>query len=206
MTKKKTKAKAKKKVLDTREKLFVAYLIADTDHNVEKAALDAGYAASTAAGKAYGWVGQSRSKSTKPHVWQAYQNALERIVGKLEVSRERIELEYARLALLDPGDFYDENDELLPISKMPEDARRCLTGVKVKALFAGKGPGQEQISTITEIKHSDKKPALDSLAKFKGYVIERKETTLPDGSKVTETVTNLSRKELMAIAAKGKIK
>jgi phage terminase small subunit len=202
MTKKKTKTKAKKKVMDTREKLFVAYLIADPDHDVEKAALDAGYAASTAISNAYQWTSGSKKNSTKPHVWQAYQSALEKIVGKLEVSRERLELEYARLALLNPKDFYDKTTgALLPIHDMPEDAVRCLTGTKTKVIFSGKG-SEKEAALVTEVKYGEKKPALDSLAKFMGYVTERKETTTnKDGTKITETITTLSREELMKIAA-----
>ena len=55
------------KQLDAREQRFVDEYLIDLDP--KRAAIEAGYSASTADIKSYGWV--SKSKSTKPHVFAA---------------------------------------------------------------------------------------------------------------------------------------
>ena len=59
-------------------------------------------------------------------VAEAIAQAMDERSRRLEISKERVLLELARIALLDPGDLFDAAGNLLPIHAMPEDARRAI--------------------------------------------------------------------------------
>jgi len=74
------------KRFDAREQRFVEEYLIDLDP--KRAALAAGYAASTADIKSYGWV--SNSKSTKPHVFAAIIDALAARSERTQITADRV--------------------------------------------------------------------------------------------------------------------
>jgi hypothetical protein len=52
----------------------------------------------------------------------------------LELTAARIDRERARVALLDPAQLFDESGNLLPVRRMPEDARRAIASVKLRTV------------------------------------------------------------------------
>ena len=48
---------------------------------------------------------------------------------ELDVTRERVLREQARIAFADPGQMLDEDGDLLPLHEMPEDIRRAISGM-----------------------------------------------------------------------------
>jgi hypothetical protein len=46
-----------------------------------------------------------------------------------QVTVERVIQEFATIAFLDPTDFFDATERLLPLAEMPERARRTLAAV-----------------------------------------------------------------------------
>ena len=90
--------KADKKQLSKKERAFVREYAKDC--NATSAAERAGYAPTTANKKAPMWVGKSRAKSTKPHVWDAVDEAQRKLQEKTGISVERVVEELATVGML----------------------------------------------------------------------------------------------------------
>lgn len=72
----------------------------------------------------------------------------------------RILQELMRIAFFDPKDLYHENGDPRDLSDIPEDARRCISGIE----FAIEGKG-EYATTIKKYKILDKHKALENLGR-----------------------------------------
>lgn len=75
------------KPLDNRERLFVEFYLASEKLDPMEAAIKAGYAATVASAKSYGWVGNVRSK---PHVYAAVRAGMERIANEAQIDQQMI--------------------------------------------------------------------------------------------------------------------
>lgn len=152
-----------KKNLDRREELFVEeYLV---DLNIERAALAAGYSKSTARTRAFKWV--SSGQQQKPHLITAIQKAFKKRSERTEITQDRVLEELAKLAFADPRKFFDENDNLKPITELDADTAACLSSMDIVKQKVGKGEGSET-ETVKKIRFVDKKGALDSIARHLG--------------------------------------
>lgn len=76
---------------------------------------------------------------------------------RLEATEERVKLEYARLALFDVRNLYDENGKLLPLDSLDDNTAAAIASIE----FGPKG-------RIDKIRFIDKKGALDSISKHLG--------------------------------------
>lgn len=91
-----------------------------------------------------------------------------KVADKLELSRERVLKELARLAFLNPKKFYDENGNLKAIQDLDDDTAACLTGMDVEDLFEGYGQDRQYIGKVKKIKYAGKNSAVDMLMKYFG--------------------------------------
>jgi len=92
----------------------------------------------------------------------------------MDIEEERIIREVAVIAFNDPAKFFDADGNLLPITEMPEEARRALAGFEVEQLFEFiPGEGKTPNGTVTKIRIRDKMPALLALMKKLGILTER---------------------------------
>lgn len=140
------------KDLNERQKEFCRAYIT-LDFNGTKAAIKAGYSKKTA--------GQIASELlTNPKIKDYLKLIQDNWRERLGITRERISLELQRMAFVDTKDFYNDEGELIPIHKLPEDASRALVGFEATAI--GK------ISTLKKIK-ADKAKALEMLIRMEGY-------------------------------------
>ncbi len=105
--KQETKANQKtaKGQLTAKEERFVFEYL--KDHNAEAAARRAGYADTTARGKAHSWVCRSRDRcpANKQHVWDAVQQGTEALRDDNKDTVERLIEEYERLAFQDTANI-----------------------------------------------------------------------------------------------------
>jgi phage terminase small subunit len=145
--------------LNARQQKFV--LEYQVDQVATQAAIRAGYAPRSAA------VTASRLL-TKANIGEAIAKAQAKAAAKAEVTVERVLKEYARIAFADIAQAYDDHGNLLPVSQMPEDIRRALTGIEITELF---GDGKE-IGRLKKVRFAQKVPALDSLATHLGIFAE----------------------------------
>lgn len=144
--------------LNPKQQRFVdEYLI---DLNATQAAIRAGYSQKTAGSQGFDLL-------KKPEIQEAIEKARAKTARKLEITRERVLEEYAKLAFLDPRRFYNADGTLKRVPDMDDDAAAALQGFEVDEIRMGEG---SQVSgTTTKIKWHDKKAALDSIARMMGW-------------------------------------
>lgn len=93
---------------------------------------------------------------------------------KTRVTVERILEEYAKLAFHDVRKLYDDEGNLIPVPQLGDDEAGAVAGIEVSTMTTGavqgaKGKGEALSKTkTTKIRLTDKKAALDSLAKHIG--------------------------------------
>lgn len=148
------------KLTGKQEAFCQAYLI---DFNGAKAARLAGYAEESS------HVEASRLLSSANI--QARINELRIQMGKgFNITRERIAQELARIGFFDIRSAYDENGELVPIKDLDDSTAAAIAGIEVSNNWDRDENGKPVITgELKKIKISDKRAALDSLAKLMGY-------------------------------------
>jgi phage terminase small subunit len=94
-----------------------------------------------------------------------------RQIKRHDVTIDRVIAEYAKLAFLDIRKAFDENGNLKPIHELDDDTAAAVSGLEVdkKVSKMADENGEPMVeSYLHKIKLSDKKGALDSLAKTLG--------------------------------------
>lgn len=145
--------------LTKKQKLFVEeYLI---DLNATQAAIRAGYSPDTA--KEIGC-----ENLTKPNIRNAIDKALAERSRRTGINQDRVLMELARIALLNPANVVDFKNATIREDATPDDLA-AVASVKVKHFPTKEGEGIER-----EIKFYDKNKALDAIGRhmgmFKGKV------------------------------------
>lgn len=94
---------------------------------------------------------------------------------KFEVTNDRITQELAFLAFNDPGEFYDDEGNLLSIHSIPEEARRALGKLDVEELFEMVDGERVYVGRLKKLGITDKVKALALLVKIQGMVTDKHE-------------------------------
>ncbi|KUZ35266.1 terminase small subunit [Burkholderia territorii] len=189
---------AAKKDLTPKQALFVDEYLRDM--NATQAAIRAGYSAKTAETQGPRLLGNVR-------VQQAISAARERLAKKFEITRERVMLEYARLAFADPRNFFHADGTLKRVPELDDDAAAALAAFEVMEEFDGSGKDRFQIGVTSKVKWADKKGALDSIAKIMGWSVDRvkSEVSGPDGAPIevnsTVDTSKLTIEQLRVLAS-----
>jgi len=157
------------KKLTAKQQVFVQeYLV---DLNATQAAIRAGYSPKSA--RAYG-----AENLTKPDIAAALQEAMQKREERTEITQDMVLREYAKLAFLDPRRFYDDDGNLLPVKDLPDDVAAALASMEVVFERDGEDDkGRPQFAAVRKIKFSDKKAALDSIARHLGMFKDKTELT-----------------------------
>jgi len=146
-----------KRGLTPKQEAFVReYLI---DLNATQAAIRAGYSKKTAHP-----IGAENLQ--KPAIAKAIQRVMDERARKVEVTQERVLREFAKIAFLDPRQFFDSKGRLREITSLPEDVAAGIAG-----LHSSEIPGKKEgdpLTLVKKIKFADKLKALDSLARHLG--------------------------------------
>ena len=161
----------KKGLTPKQERFIQEYLI---DLNATQAAIRAGYSQKTA-------HPMGAENLRKPTIAAAITKAQLERAKRTEITQDRVLEEYAKLAFLNPKHFYDDKGQLIPIHELPDEVAAALTGMDITTAY---NKENETFDTIKKIKYSDKKGALDSLAKHLGMFIERLAVTDTEGKDV----------------------
>jgi phage terminase small subunit len=148
------------------------YLI---DLNATQAAIRAGYSEKTAYS-----AGERLLRNVE--VAEAIAAKRKRLEVKTEITQERVLLEYARIAFLDPRKLLDNTGRPLPIQELDDDTARGIAGIKVvdKYTPSTEEGGLPDISTVLEYRLVDKKGALDSVARHLGMFNDKLNLNVTD--------------------------
>ena len=106
-----------RKGLSARQRRFIAECVGGA--SATQAAIRAGYSPKTARSIAC-------ENLTKP----AIKEEIERLLAPLIVPPERVAQELQCAALLQPKDLVDENGQMIPLQKLPDDAARAIASIK----------------------------------------------------------------------------
>ncbi|KVL84170.1 terminase small subunit [Burkholderia stagnalis] len=170
------------------------------DLNGTQAAIRAGYSA-----KAASQIGSRLLANAK--VQAAITAARERLAKKFEITRERVMLEYARLAFADPRSFFREDGTLKRVPELDDDTAAALAGFEVTEEFDGSGEDRMQVGVTSKVKWSDKRAALDSISKVMGWSVDRVKAEVsgldggPIDVKTTVDMSKLSIEQLRVLAS-----
>jgi phage terminase small subunit len=101
-----------------------------------------------------------------------------------EVTVDRVVSEYGKIAFLDIRKAFTEDGDLKAIVALDDDTAAAVAGVEFEEVFEQDGRKRVHVGRIHKIKLSDKKGALDSLAKFLGMFTDKLELTGKDGKPI----------------------
>lgn len=148
------------KLTDKQARFVEEYLI---DLNATQAAIRAGYSEKTAQ-----VIGAENL--SKPMIADAIAKARKKTSDKLEITRERVLIEMARIAFSDPRKMFDEDGQLLPIVDMDDDTVAAIGGVdmNMRSVRGPDGESTNETEGVHKIKVWDKNSALEKLSKHLG--------------------------------------
>lgn len=144
--------------ISDRQRLFCREYL--KDFNATQAATRAGYSKKSARI-------QGCQLLTNPNIQTELARLATEIVKKNDITPDKVVNELARLAFLDPADFFDDDQNLLSIKDMPEHARRAIAGIEIDAVKMKNSVGEEKITTRTsKVKITRKEKALELLGRY----------------------------------------
>jgi phage terminase small subunit len=146
-----------------RERFILEYL---KDGNAAQASIRAGYSGKGGANA----VGARLLANAS--ICERIRAARDRLDHELNLSVERVLREQMRIAFMDPAQLFDADGNLLPINRMPVDARRAITGIEVEEIYDYDRGTKTRVGTLRKVRFANKQPALDSLTKHLGILRE----------------------------------
>ncbi len=99
---------------------------------------------------------------------------------KVELTAEQVLREIKTAAFLDPLQLFAEDGTLLPLSRMPEAARRAIAGLEVEELFDGRGEDRRMIGYLKKIKLVSKEGTLTLAGRHLGMFTDKTEVTVKE--------------------------
>ena len=161
------------KDISVRAKQFIYHLLADPARNQTNAAIKAGYNKSSA------HVHANRLLK-KDKVRDSIERGLAAQQARTEITADRILQELFRLGCADPRQAFDEEGQLLPIHKMPEDIRRCIASFEVEDITIG----ANKVGVLKKVRFWDKGRSLDTLASHLQLLVKKVQLSGPNGGPI----------------------
>jgi phage terminase small subunit len=91
------------------------------------------------------------------------------------VTVERVIAEYAKLGFFDPRNLFHDDGKPKEISELDDETAAALAGLDVQEVYDGYGEDRKFVGYTKKYKLTDKKGALDSMAKYLGMFTEKVE-------------------------------
>lgn len=143
--------------------------------DAKKAAMNIGYSPSYANEIAGQLLQRYRSKIMA---------LVEERLHTIDVNETMLLSEMAKLATVNPSDFYDENGQLIPLPDLPRHVAAAISSFKVERILVTPGNKEKNIQPVYkdvyEYKMWDKKGANEILMKHLGMIAEKKVLTGPN--------------------------
>lgn len=148
--------------LSHRQRLFADEFLVNGG-NAKKAAEKAGYPP----GRAAEVAGSRLLKSKK--VIAYIDQRTKPLFDKYEITQDRVMRTYAVLAWFDVRNFYREDGSLKHVNELDEDTALALNGMEVDEVKVTKKGETTTITQTAKVKFADRKAALDSICRIKGW-------------------------------------
>ena len=162
------------------ERFVVEYVASD---NATTSAINAGYSENGA-----GQTGHNLLKHPEISAEIARRKAAinKRVLGRYEITRERIVEELAKLGLSNAGDYtaFDaEGNPVTDFSEVTRDQMAAVQEITSEVYTEGRGKDAQRVKR-TKFKLYDKRAALMDLAKLEGHVVDRQQLSGPNGGPI----------------------
>lgn len=191
------------KTIEPKHKLLADFYLSN-GFNKKQAGISAGFAPGRA-------DRTSVAILRRPEVAAYVESKLKKVDNKMELTRERILQEVARVALFDPRKMFREDGSLMNIHEMDEDTARCITSMEIekavkqikKKQDRGEEVTQEEaIAIITKkVKTTSKEKGLELAMRHHGMLNDSLALTGANGGPIM--VGLVSDAELERIAMGG---
>lgn len=156
-------------MLTPKQKLFVAEYLAN-GMNATEAAKSAGYSAKTA-------HSQGPRLLDNVEVAAAIDAKINKTLGKLDITAEKVLQEIAKMAFLDPRKLFASDGSLIPIHELDDHTAASVAGLEVNELFEGQGEQKHAYGLCKKIKIADKGQNLERLGKHLKLFTDKVEST-----------------------------
>lgn len=163
------------------------------DQNGKQAAIRAGYSKKNAESIA------SRLLK-RPKVQEFLRVHMKKAEERAEITVAEIIHEIARLAFVDVGKIFDEDNNLKDVKEWPEEIRRAVSSVEIEDLFEGHGKEREHVGYTKKVKLWDKTKALELLGRWRKLFTDKIE--INDKSSLADRLKRA--RERAGAAGKGK--
>lgn len=174
-----------KKLTEKQEKFCQEYVI---DLNAGAAARRAGYSEKT--DYSIGW-----ENLRKPEIQSRIAELRKETASALNITREKVAQELARIAFSDVREVFTEDGALKPISEWPDEVAAAIGSVETDELFEGRGEDREKVGVTRKVKTWDKVKAAEALAKLMGWNSPDKHAfTDPDGKAIAPVINIITNK------------
>jgi phage terminase small subunit len=100
------------------------------------------------------------------------------------VTIERVVTEYAKLGFFDPRNLFKPDGSPKEITELDDDTAASLAGLDVQEVYEGFGEDRQFVGYVKKYKLSDKKAALDSMAKYLGMFTDKVEVSGKNGGPI----------------------
>lgn len=139
--------------------------------NAYQAAIDAGYAETTAQKKAYRWVGKSREACSKSYrkLWDAIQEALKNQIEEIALSKGWLLEKLMEIAGFSLQDIIDpETGRYLPLHKLPPEAAAGIESMSMTQEKNEEG-GERLVMDVKTIRAGDRIKAIGLISRLMQY-------------------------------------
>ena len=128
-------------------------------NNGAKAAREAGYAEDSAR------VTATKILS-KPYILEKIDEIKKENFKKLDISGERVLIEIAKLAFVNPQDFYNSDGTLKPVNEIEINEAACIQSLEIEEITFGRGKNKKSVGRNTKMKLYSKLNALKLLGDY----------------------------------------
>ena len=141
------------------------------------------------AAKEAGWTSPSkqgmaaivRTLTSNPFIVKLLQDGYRSIIAKTGATVDRVWEEITYAAFLDPGVFYRADGSVKAMNEIPEEARRAITGMKIKEGTIG----EDGEFIERELKYQSKDAALEKLMRLH-RMVDQDKLVIIDGAELLE--------------------
>ncbi|WP_035350839.1 terminase small subunit [Edaphobacter aggregans] len=162
--------------LTPKQDRFVAEYIAN-GMNATRAAISAGYSAKTA-------NEQGSRLLANVSVAAVVDAKKAKILGKLEITAEKVLQEIAKIAFLDPRKLFASDGSLIPIHELDDNTAASIAGLEVNEMFEGQGDQKHAFGLCKKIKIADKGQNLERLGRYLKLFTDKTEIAGKDGGPI----------------------
>lgn len=110
------------------------------------------------------------------------QAKIQQILIEEDITIPMIRAELRKLAFHDPGEFYNDDGSLVPLSELSPETRSAITGIEVSEIFEGTGENRRHVGYLKKIRHVDRSANLMLLGKYLKMFTDKHELTGKDGA------------------------